>query len=81
MAAATATRFLGDRLDPLFRRIHGNTQHIGKVPERTGGQLKRRKELEQLKQALQRHIASEEFEKAAEIRDRIKALEQKLGQS
>jgi protein arginine kinase activator len=73
--------FLGDRLDPLFRRIHGNTQHIGKVPERTGGQLKRRKELEQLKQALQRHIASEEFEIAAEIRDRIKALEQKLGQS
>ncbi|USG66015.1 UvrB/UvrC motif-containing protein [Brevibacillus ruminantium] len=72
--------FLGDRLDPLFRRIHGNTQHSGKVPERTGGQLKLRKELEQLKQALQRHVASEEFEKAAEIRDRIKSLEQKIGQ-
>ncbi|CAJ1004526.1 MULTISPECIES: UvrB/UvrC motif-containing protein [Bacillales] len=73
--------FLGDRLDPLFRRIHGNTQHIGKVPERTGGQLKLRKELEQLKSTLQHYIASEEFEKAAEIRDRIRALEQKIAQS
>ena len=73
--------FLGDRLDPLFRRIHGNTQHSGKVPERTGGQLKIRKELEQLKRALQNHVASEEFEKAAEMRDRIRALEQKIAQS
>ncbi|MGG1662262.1 UvrB/UvrC motif-containing protein [Brevibacillus sp. NRS-1366] len=73
--------FLGDKLDPLFRRIHGNTQHSGKVPERTGGQLKIRKELEQLKQALQSHVASEEFEKAAEMRDRIRALEQKMAQS
>ena len=73
--------FLGDKLDPLFRRIHGNTQHIGKVPERTGGQLKIRKELEQLKSALQKHVASEEFEKAAEMRDRIRLLEQKMSQS
>ncbi|HZG14770.1 MAG TPA: UvrB/UvrC motif-containing protein [Candidatus Bathyarchaeia archaeon] len=74
-------RFLGDRLDPLFRRIHGNTQHIGKVPERTGGKIKVRKELDQLKSALQQYVAKEEFEKAAEIRDRIKALEQKIAQS
>lgn len=74
-------QFLGDRLDPLFRRIHGNTQHIGKVPERSGGRIKVRKELEQLKMALQQYVAKEEFEKAAEIRDRIKALEQKIAQS
>ncbi|QOS98599.1 UvrB/UvrC motif-containing protein [Brevibacterium sp. JNUCC-42] len=71
----------GTKLDPLFRRIHGNTQHMGKVPERTGGQLKIKKDLQQLKIALQQHIATEEFEKAAEIRDRIRALEQKIEQS
>ena len=27
-------------LEPLFRRVHGNTTHSGKVPERTGGQLR-----------------------------------------
>lgn len=74
-------QFLGDKLDPLFRRIHGNTQHIGKVPERTGGQIKIRKELDQLKASLQKYVASEEFEEAAEIRDRIRALEQKIAHS
>lgn len=71
----------GDRLDPLFRRIHGNTQHMGKVPERTGGKIKVRKELDELKAALQQYVVKEEFEKAAEIRDRIKDLEQKISQS
>ncbi|WP_139492829.1 UvrB/UvrC motif-containing protein [Brevibacillus dissolubilis] len=71
----------GSKLDPLFRRIHGNTNHVGKVPERTGGQIKIRKELEQLKSTLQQYIATEEFEKAAEMRDRIRALEQKIAQS
>lgn len=71
----------GTRLDPLFRRIHGNTSHYGKVPERTGGQIKIRKELDQLKSSLQQFIATEEFEKAVEIRDRIRALEQKIAQS
>ncbi|GAA4723408.1 UvrB/UvrC motif-containing protein [Brevibacillus fulvus] len=74
-------KFLGDRLDPLLRRIHGNIQHLGKVPERTGGQLKIRKELDQLKEALRKYVVSEEFEKAAEIRDRIRALEQRIAQS
>jgi len=74
-------RIPGDRLDPLFRRIHGNTQHIGKVPERTGGQLKIRRELEQLKTLLQQYVMTEEFEKAAEIRDRIRALEKKMEQA
>ncbi len=71
----------GNRLDPLFRRIHGNTTHYGKVPERTGGQIKIRKELDQLKASLQQFVASEEFEKAAEIRDRIRDLEQKIANS
>ncbi|MBO8165234.1 MAG: UvrB/UvrC motif-containing protein [Brevibacillus sp.] len=74
-------RYFGDLLDPLFRRIHGNNNHIGKVPERTGGQLKIRKELEQLKTQLKRYVETEEFEKAAEIRDRIRALEKKIDQA
>ncbi|MGE5703848.1 MAG: UvrB/UvrC motif-containing protein [Clostridia bacterium] len=71
----------GTKLDPLFRRIHGNTTHYGKVPERTGGQIKIRKELDQLKASLQQFIETEEFERAAEIRDRIRALEQEIAQS
>lgn len=62
-------------LEPLFRRVHGNTAHSGKVPERAGGQLKRKRELDELKTQLQNLVAREEFEEAARVRDRIRELE------
>lgn len=62
-------------LEPLFRRLHGNTAHSGKVPERTGGQLKRKRELAELKTKLQHLISREEFEEAARVRDQIRDLE------
>lgn len=64
-----------DYLAPTLKRIHGNTVHTGKRPsvhtaDNTIGSLK--KELEAA-------IKSEEYEKAAELRDKIRALEQKGG--
>ncbi|AQS54500.1 MAG: UvrB/UvrC motif-containing protein [Novibacillus thermophilus] len=63
-------------LEPLFRRVHGNTTHSGKVPERAGSQLKRKRELSDLKALLNQLVAREEFEEAARVRDRIRELEQ-----
>ncbi|WP_409343450.1 UvrB/UvrC motif-containing protein [Paenibacillus sp. MBLB4367] len=71
-------RHFGDRLDPLFKRVHGNTVHVGKVPKRTGGLIKYKRELEQLKRELSEHIEREEFENAAGVRDQIRDLEKKL---
>lgn len=68
----------GSRLDPLFRRIHGNTVHMGKVPTRSGGKIKLQKEIEKLKKELQFRIDHEEFEMAAQIRDQIRTLEQQI---
>ncbi|WCK54660.1 UvrB/UvrC motif-containing protein [Aneurinibacillus sp. Ricciae_BoGa-3] len=68
------------KLDPLFRRIHGNTHHSGKVPERSGGSIKLKKQVEELKKSLQRCIEHEEFEEAAKIRDRIRGLENKIAE-
>ncbi|MCF6095191.1 UvrB/UvrC motif-containing protein [Microaerobacter geothermalis] len=68
------------QLDPLFRRIHGNTSHSGKVPARSGGAIKLKRELEKLKQELQQSIAREEFERAAQLRDRIRDLEKNISQ-
>ncbi len=68
----------GDKLDPLFRRIHGNNVHTGKVPERTGGRVKILYEINRLKSHLKEAIHKEEFEAAAELRDAIKELETKL---
>ncbi|MGE5559608.1 MAG: UvrB/UvrC motif-containing protein [Chloroflexota bacterium] len=66
------------RLDPLLKRIHGHVQHTGKVPRRTGGLVRVRKEVNTLRNDLQRAIENEEFEKAAKLRDQIRELERKL---
>ncbi|MCL6639142.1 MAG: hypothetical protein K6T80_05610 [Firmicutes bacterium] len=68
------------RLEPLLRRIHGNTRHTGKVPERTGGRARLVKELERLKEELRGAVVMEEFERAAEIRDAIRELEKRMKQ-
>jgi len=67
-----------DRLGPLMRRIHGSSNHAGKVPERAGGRAKVIKEIRELKESLKQSISREEFEKAAQLRDQIRLLEQQL---
>lgn len=67
-----------DKLDPLFRRVHGNAIHVGKVPKRSGGLIKYKREVEQLKRDMQTRIEAEEFEIAAKIRDQIRELEKKI---
>jgi len=67
-----------DRLDPLFKRVHGSTKHIGKIPKRRGGSIQTKRELEELKKQLQYRIIHEEFEDAAKIRDQIRELEKRI---
>jgi len=70
----------GDQLNPILKRVHsGNTHHSGKIPKRIGGSIHLRKKVGELKQQLQKFILSEEFEKAAEVRDQIRELEKNLG--
>lgn len=60
----------------LLRRIHGGTQHVGKVylpPDPSVTELEKR--LEGLRRKLQRAIDTEDFERAAELRDQIRSLE------
>lgn len=68
----------GERLLPLMRRIHGSTQHVGKVPARAGGAIKLRRSIDDMRGQLQNLIAREEFEQAAQLRDKIRQLEAKI---
>lgn len=65
-------------LQPSLRKIHGNRQHVGKIPARGGEKVLLNRQIQKLKQNLQQAVAGEEYEKAAEIRDRIKETEGKL---
>lgn len=62
-------------LQRLLRRVHGSTQHVGKVylpPDPSASELERR--LDALRRKLNRAVESEDFERAALLRDEIKAL-------
>lgn len=59
----------------LIRRIHGSKRHSGKIPRRSGGAIALKQELTTLRQTLEQHVAKEEYEEAAKVRDRIRALE------
>lgn len=68
----------GERLEPVLRRVHGSTQHAGKVPARSGDSIKLRRNLEDLRHRLSQAVKAEEFEKAAALRDQIRTLEKEL---
>lgn len=60
----------------LLRRIHGGTRHVGKVylpPDPSASEMEKR--VEALRRKLERAVATEDFERAAELRDEIRDLE------
>jgi protein arginine kinase activator len=64
-------------LRDLLRRLHGSSQHVGEryVAPGADGVPDPRRELLELKEQLRRAVESENFELAAELRDRIRVLE------
>ncbi len=62
-------------LEPLLEKIHGKKQHVGKVPSAVGKEVEREKTLRQLRLDLDQAVKLEAYERAAEIRDRIRILE------
>ena len=66
-------------LTPLLQRAHeGATHHVGKVPTRRGGTgvpMKRQVDMAKLRKELQRAVDSEDYERAAKLRDQIKTAE------
>ncbi len=64
-----------DELLPSVRRIHGRTSHTGKLAHSAGAGVKLRNEIARCRTELEQAIKAQEFEKAAELRDRIRELE------
>lgn len=63
-------------LSGLLRRLHGGTQHVGKVylpPNPSESAQKER--LAGLRRKLDHAVQAEDFERAAQIRDQIRSLE------
>jgi protein arginine kinase activator len=71
-----------EELVPIIGDIHKNTQHVGSKPVAPRGTksavVKLRGQLDELTSNLQTAINQEDYEQAAVIRDKIKALQGKL---
>ncbi len=63
-------------LEPLLVNVHGSRHHQGKRPSRHVAPPDRQQELIQLRRQMQEAISREEYERAGEIRDRIRQLEE-----
>ena len=62
-------------LNPYIRQIHGNANHNGKAPVGAGDAIRTKRQLEALRRELNAAVEAQAYEKAAELRDRIRELE------
>ncbi|WP_411679954.1 UvrB/UvrC motif-containing protein [Clostridium thailandense] len=60
---------------PIIKRVQGNVEHTGKIPKKLGKHIIEKKKLLELKENLQKAIVAEEYEKAAQLRDLIKEIQ------
>ncbi|MCK5346370.1 MAG: UvrB/UvrC motif-containing protein [Candidatus Heimdallarchaeota archaeon] len=63
---------------PLIQKVHNATHHLGKRPSHLGGSMNMEIEIKELTEKLKNHIGREEYEDAAQIRDKIKMLQKKI---
>ena len=62
-------------LTPIVKRVQGNIEHVGKIPKRAGKDLVEKRKIMTLKEELKKAIEIEEYEKAAELRDKIREMQ------
>ena len=64
-----------EHLAPLIERAqNGATHHRGKTPRRAGGSVDRQLLVQHLVKELDQAVASEQYERAAQLRDRLRNL-------
>lgn len=67
--------FFGNDLKPLLESVHGSTKHVGKKPARGAYDSESQTELIRLRGEMKSAVSEENYEKAQEIRDRIRSIE------
>lgn len=65
----------GEYVARALEEIHGSVEHVGYRPEGSARSFEQHQEMEALQAELEKAIADEAFEKAAQLRDSIKKLQ------
>jgi protein arginine kinase activator len=67
-------------LEGLLKTMHKGTKHIGKTPQSLQQSRDLSDRLKNLQKKLDKAVADEDFEQAAQVRDEIKTTRDKLGE-
>jgi len=65
--------FMGE-LNALTKAMHHSAQHVGKIPARQGNKARVTAQIAALQKEIEVAIAKEQYEEAADLRDKIKAV-------
>ena len=65
----------GEHLLADLRKFHGSTRHQGKVPKRFQSRITMQRDIRQMRKQMEEAIKQDNFEVAAQLRDKIKSLE------
>ncbi len=63
-----------EQLKPLLLRIHGRSQHAGRMPAVSSQAQEKKKLIASLRNRMDMAVAAENFEEAAQLRDQLKQL-------
>lgn len=72
--------FMGE-LSAITQAMHHSRQHVGKIPARQGNEARVTAQVAALQKDIETAIAKEEYEVAAGIRDKIRALKEDVDTS
>lgn len=64
-----------ENLKPLMKTVYGYTEYIGKIPKSNNNHICVNNEIKILREDLNMAVEKEEYERAANIRDKIRELE------
>lgn len=64
-------RTFRSRLEPIMRKIHGSSLHKGKLPASETNDMLPIREEERLEKELKKAVETEDFERAADLRDKL----------
>ena len=74
LGCAQCYQAFAEQLKPLLLRVHGRSQHAGRVPQSHGRERLLAQSLQTLKTRMELAVSVENFEEAAAIRDEMRAL-------
>lgn len=74
LGCAQCYQDFSEQLRPLLLRIHGRSQHAGRVPKSHEKERELEHCISDLKARMEQAVAAENFEEAAALRDQIRSL-------